>query len=76
MDGIVYYTFSNVTPRHIAGGILLCVGGIGGYQYVSKLNNQLNNTALPNTKFEGISLAGKNKADIQSVTFCITVLFL
>lgn len=51
----------------IAGGILLCVGGIGGYQYVSKLNNQLNNTALPNTTFEGISLAGKNKADIQAI---------
>ncbi|EEL36199.1 Vancomycin B-type resistance protein vanW [Bacillus cereus Rock3-28] len=51
----------------IAGGILLCVGGIGGYQYVSKLNNQLNNTALPNTTFEGISLDGKNKADIQAI---------
>lgn len=51
----------------IAGGILLCVGGIGGYQYVSKLNNQLNTTALPNTTFEGISLDGKNKADIQAL---------
>ncbi|MFE6139070.1 VanW family protein [Bacillus sp. NPDC057893] len=51
----------------IAGGILLCVGGIGGYQYVSKLNNQLNTTALPNTTFEGISLEGKNKADIQTI---------
>ncbi|PES85403.1 vancomycin resistance protein [Bacillus cereus] len=48
----------------IAGGILLCVGG---YQYVSKLNNQLNTTALPNTTFEGISLEGKNKADIQAI---------
>ena len=45
----------------IAGGILLCVGGIGGYQYVSTLNNQLNTTALPNTTFEGISLDGKIK---------------
>ncbi|MDM5460816.1 VanW family protein [Bacillus cereus] len=51
----------------IAGGILLCVGSIGGYQYVSKLNNQLNTTALPNTTFEGISLDGKNKADIQAL---------
>ena len=45
----------------IAGGILLCVGGVGGYQYVSKLNNQLDTTALPNTTFEGISLDGKIK---------------
>ena len=51
----------------IAGGILLCVGGIGGYQYVSKLNNQLDTTALPNTTFEGISLDGKNKKDIQAI---------
>ncbi|PGM91237.1 VanW family protein [Bacillus cereus] len=51
----------------IAGGILLCVGGVSGYQYVSKLNNQLNTTALPNTTFEGISLDGKNKADIQAI---------
>lgn len=51
----------------IAGGILLCVGGIGGYQYVSALNTQLNTTALPNTTFEGISLDGKNKADIQAI---------
>ncbi|MCC2474265.1 VanW family protein, partial [Bacillus pacificus] len=48
----------------IAGGILLCVGG---YQYVSKLNNQLDTTALPNTTFEGISLDGKNKKDIQAI---------
>ncbi|HDR8024209.1 TPA: VanW family protein [Bacillus cereus] len=51
----------------IAGGILLCVGGISGYQYVSKLNNQLDTTALPNTTFEGISLDGKNKKDIQAI---------
>ncbi|MBR2787085.1 MAG: VanW family protein, partial [Clostridia bacterium] len=51
----------------IAGGILLCVGGVGGYQYVSKLNNQLDTTALPNTTFEGISLDGKNKKDIQAI---------
>ncbi|CAM4216833.1 VanW family protein [Bacillus luti] len=51
----------------IAGGILLCVGGISGYQYVSTLNNQLNTTALPNTTFEGISLDGKNKTDIQAI---------
>ena len=51
----------------ITGGILLCVGGIGGYQYVSKLNNQLDTTALPNTTFEGISLDGKNKKDIQAI---------
>ncbi|PFJ18129.1 vancomycin resistance protein [Bacillus cereus] len=51
----------------IAGGLLLCVGGIGGYQYVSKLNNQLDTTALPNTTFEGISLDGKNKEDIQAI---------
>ncbi|AJI09931.1 VanW family protein [Bacillus cereus] len=51
----------------IAGGILLCVGGVSGYQYVSKLNNQLDTTALPNTTFEGISLNGKNKKDIQAI---------
>ncbi|MEB8738063.1 VanW family protein [Bacillus cereus] len=51
----------------IAGGILLCVGGVEGYQYVSKLNNQLDTTALPNTTFEGISLDGKNKKDIQAI---------
>ncbi|MRD37927.1 vancomycin resistance protein [Bacillus thuringiensis] len=51
----------------IAGGILLCVGGVGGYQYVYKLNNQLDTTALPNTTFEGISLDGKNKKDIQAI---------
>ncbi|MEH7543134.1 VanW family protein, partial [Bacillus thuringiensis] len=36
-------------------------------QYVSKLNNQLNTTALPNTTFEGISLEGKNRKDIQAI---------
>ncbi|MED2182668.1 VanW family protein [Bacillus wiedmannii] len=51
----------------ITGGILLCVGSVGGYQYVSKLNNQLDTTALPNTTFEGISLDGKNKKDIQAI---------
>ncbi|OPD56902.1 VanW family protein [Bacillus anthracis] len=51
----------------IAGSILLCVGGVSGYQYVSKLNNQLDTTALPNTTFEGISLDGKNKKDIQAI---------
>ncbi|HDR6299691.1 TPA: VanW family protein [Bacillus cereus] len=51
----------------IAGGILLCVGGVGGYQYVSTLNNQLDTTALPHTTFEGISLDGKNKTDIQAI---------
>ncbi len=51
----------------ITGGILLCVGGVSGYQYVSKLNNQLDTTALPNTTFEGISLDGKNKKDIQAI---------
>lgn len=51
----------------IAGGILLCVGGGGGYQYVSTLNNQLDTTALPHTTFEGISLDGKNKTDIQAI---------
>ncbi|KFN01031.1 vancomycin resistance protein [Bacillus clarus] len=51
----------------IAGGIILCAGGIGSYQYVSKLNKQLNTTALPHTTFEGISLDGKNKKDIQEI---------
>ncbi|EOP05639.1 vancomycin B-type resistance protein VanW [Bacillus cereus BAG2O-3] len=51
----------------IAGGILLCVGGVGGYQYVSTLNNQLDTTALPHTTFEGISLDGKKKTDIQAI---------
>ncbi len=49
------------------GAYYFCVGGVGGYQYVSKLNNQLDTTALPNTTFEGISLDGKNKKDIQAI---------
>ena len=48
------------------GHITLC-RRCWGYQYVSKLNNQLDTTALPNTTFEGISLDGKNKKDIQAI---------
>lgn len=48
------------------GHITLC-RRCWGYQYVSKLNNQLDTTALPNTTFEGISLDGKNKKDIQVI---------
>ncbi|WP_242144995.1 MULTISPECIES: VanW family protein [unclassified Bacillus cereus group] len=51
----------------IAGGILLCAGGISGYQYISKLNKELDTTALPHTTFEGIPLDGKNKQDIQKI---------
>lgn len=43
----------------ITGGILLCAGGISGYQYISKLNKELDTTALPHTTFEGIPLDGK-----------------
>ncbi|AWC27510.1 VanW family protein [Bacillus cytotoxicus] len=51
----------------ITGGILLCAGGISGYQYISKLNKELDTTALPHTTFEGIPLDGKNKQDIQKI---------
>lgn len=51
----------------VAGGILLCAGGIGGYQYVSKLNKQLDTTVLPHTTFEGTSLDGKSKKDVQEI---------
>lgn len=50
----------------LLGHITLC-RRCWGYQYVSKLNNQLDTTALPNTTFEGISLDGKNKKDIQAI---------
>ncbi|PEZ06394.1 vancomycin resistance protein [Bacillus sp. AFS018417] len=51
----------------IAGGIILCAGGVSAYQYVSKLNNQLDTYVLPHTTFEGISLDGKTKADVQQI---------
>ncbi|MDM5187086.1 VanW family protein [Bacillus sp. DX4.1] len=51
----------------IAGGILLCAGGIGGYQYVSNLNKQLDTAVLPHTTFEGISLDGKSKKEVQAI---------
>ncbi|WP_459502512.1 VanW family protein [Bacillus sp. C1] len=51
----------------IAGGVLLCTGGILGYQYVSKLNKQLDTTVLPHTTFEGTSLDGKNKKEITEI---------
>ncbi|MGG3522108.1 VanW family protein [Bacillus pseudomycoides] len=51
----------------ITGGILLCAGGIGGYQYVSKLNKQLDINVLPHTTFEGTSLDGKSKKDVQEI---------
>ncbi|KFN13492.1 VanW family protein [Bacillus pseudomycoides] len=51
----------------VTGGILLCAGGIGGYQYVSKLNKQLDINVLPHTTFEGTSLDGKSKKDVQEI---------
>ncbi|MBC6973836.1 VanW family protein [Bacillus sp. Xin] len=51
----------------VTGGILLCAGGIGGYQYVSKLNKQLDTNVLPYTTFEGTSLDGKSKKDVQKI---------
>ena len=51
----------------IAGGIALFAGGAGVYQYVSKLNHQLDTYVLPHTTFEGISLDGKTKADVQKI---------
>ncbi|PDY45238.1 VanW family protein [Bacillus pseudomycoides] len=51
----------------VTGGILLCAGGIGGYQYVSKLNKQLDTNVLPHTTFEGTSLDGKSKKDVQEI---------
>ncbi|PEE04301.1 VanW family protein [Bacillus pseudomycoides] len=51
----------------VTGGILLCAGGIGGYQYVSKLNKQLDINVLPHTTFEGTSLDDKSKKDVQEI---------
>ncbi|PFW96869.1 vancomycin resistance protein [Bacillus pseudomycoides] len=51
----------------VTGGILLCAGGISGYQYVSKLNKQLDINVLPHTTFEGTSLDGKSKKDVQEI---------
>ncbi|SFJ56484.1 MULTISPECIES: VanW family protein [unclassified Bacillus (in: firmicutes)] len=51
----------------IAGGIILCGGGVSAYQYVSKLNHQLDTYVLPHTTFEGISIDGKKKADVQKI---------
>lgn len=51
----------------IAGGIVLCIGGVSAYQYVSKLNHQLDTYVLPHTTFEGISIDGKTKEDVQKI---------
>ncbi|WP_242222349.1 VanW family protein [Bacillus cereus group sp. BfR-BA-01380] len=51
----------------IAGGIILCAGGVSAYQYVSKLDHQLDTYVLPHTTFEGISIDGKTKADVQKM---------
>lgn len=51
----------------IAGGIMLSVGGIGGYQYVSKLNKQLDTSVLPHTTFEGVALDGKSKKEVEQI---------
>ncbi|ENQ3079020.1 VanW family protein [Bacillus sp. WLY-B-L8] len=51
----------------IAGGIILCIGGVSAYQYVSKLNHQLDTYVLPHTTIEGISIDGKTKEDVQKI---------
>lgn len=56
-----------VISSTIAGGLLLCAGGVVGYQYVSNLNKQLDTVVLPHTTFEGISLDGKSKKEVQEI---------
>lgn len=51
----------------IAGGVILSVSGIGAYQYVSKLNTQLDTTVLPHTTFEGVTLDGKSKKEVEQI---------
>lgn len=51
----------------ITGGIFLGASGIVGYQYVSKLNEQLDSSVLQHTTFEGISLDGKNKQEVAQI---------
>lgn len=56
-----------VISSTIAGGLLLCAGGVVGYQYVSNLNKQLDTVVLPHTTFEGISLDGKSKKKFKKL---------
>ncbi|MDG4657390.1 VanW family protein [Ectobacillus antri] len=51
----------------IAGGVGLCVAGGVAYSYTSKLNQQLDTYVLPHTSFEGISLDGKTKKEVEEI---------
>ncbi|MFX3661729.1 MAG: VanW family protein [Ectobacillus sp.] len=51
----------------IAGTIGLGVIGGVSYNYVSKLNKQLDTYVLPHTTFEGISLDGKTKKEVGQI---------
>jgi vancomycin resistance protein YoaR len=51
----------------VAGGISLSITGGLAYQYVSKMNKQLDTYVLPHTVFEGIPLGGKTKQEVQQI---------
>ncbi|MFD3448364.1 VanW family protein [Microbacteriaceae bacterium 4G12] len=51
----------------VVGGIGLSIIGGAAYQYVSKLDKQLDTYVLPHTTFDGVSLDGKTKKEVQQV---------
>jgi vancomycin resistance protein YoaR len=51
----------------VAGGIGLCVAGGFAYNYVTKLNKDLDTYVLPHTTFEGVSLDGKTKKEVNNI---------
>ncbi|WP_416829106.1 VanW family protein [Ectobacillus polymachus] len=55
--------------NYIIGAIV--AGGVGltvfGYSYASALNKELDTYVLPHTSFEGISLDGKTKNEVQNI---------
>lgn len=51
----------------VAGSIILCVIGGVGYNYVTTLNKELDTYVLPHTTFEGVSLDGKTKQEVNEI---------
>lgn len=51
----------------VAGSIGLCVAGGFAYNYVNKLNKELDTYVLPHTTFEGVSLDGKTKKEVNDI---------
>ncbi len=50
-----------------AAGIGICAIGGFGYNYIAKMNKELNTYVLPNTTFAGISLDGKTKNEVAKI---------